>query len=67
MQTGQPSRTALGAAVYRAAHQTLEGGRIFSDPLARTVLGPEADALITAFSLDADSTNVFATSPQVVG
>lgn len=52
MQTGQPSRTALGAAVYRAAHQTLEGGRIFSDPLARTVLGPEADALISAFSAD---------------
>ena len=52
MQTGQPSRTALGAAVYRAAHQTLEGGRIFSDPWARTVLGPEADALITAFSAD---------------
>ena len=52
MQTGQPSRTALGAAIYRAAHQTLEGGRIFSDPLARTVLGPEADALISAFSAD---------------
>lgn len=52
MQTGQPSRTALGAAIYRAAHQTLEGGRIFSDPLARVVLGPEADALITAVSAD---------------
>ena len=52
MQTGQPSRTALGAAIYRAAHQTLEGGRIFSDPMARVVLGPEADALISAFSAD---------------
>ena len=52
MQTGQPSRTALGAAIHRAAHQTLEGGRIFKDPMARTVLGPDADALISAFSAD---------------
>jgi methyltransferase (TIGR00027 family) len=52
MQTGQPSRTALGAAIHRAAHQTLEGGRIFNDPMARVVLGPEADALISAVSAD---------------
>jgi O-methyltransferase involved in polyketide biosynthesis len=32
--TGRPSITALGAAAARAAHQRIEGGRVFSDPLA---------------------------------
>ena len=32
MNERQPSRTALGAAGYRAAHQVLEGGKVFSDP-----------------------------------
>ena len=44
MQTGQPSRTALGAAIHRAAHQLLEGGSLFADPLAMRILGPEARA-----------------------
>jgi len=52
MQNGQPSRTALGAAIQRAAHQTLDGGRIFSDPVARVVLGSDADALISVVSAD---------------
>ena len=52
MQNGQPSRTALGAAIQRAAHQALDGGRIFSDPVARVVLGSEADTLINAVSAD---------------
>jgi len=39
---GQASRTALAAALHRAAHQVLEGGRIFSDPLAVRILGEEA-------------------------
>lgn len=39
MQKGMPSRTALGAAGHRAAHQVLEGGKIFSDPLALPMLG----------------------------
>jgi methyltransferase (TIGR00027 family) len=39
METGQPSRTAFGAAAHRAAHQLLEDGRIFSDPLATRLLG----------------------------
>lgn len=38
MQEGQPSQTALGAAFHRAAHQILEGGNIFSDPLATRIL-----------------------------
>jgi len=42
MQPGQPSQTALGAAVHRAIHQELEGGRIFSDPLALRILGEGA-------------------------
>jgi methyltransferase (TIGR00027 family) len=39
MQPGQPSHTAFRAAAHRAAHQVLEGGRIFADPLATVVLG----------------------------
>jgi len=39
MQTGRPSQTALGAAGLRAAHQVLEHGRIFHDPLALRILG----------------------------
>jgi len=45
MQLGQPSQTALAAATYRAAHQVLEGGRIFADPLALQILGADAQAL----------------------
>ena len=50
MYERQPSRTALGAAGYRAAHQLLEGGKVFSDPLARTILGDDADAIIAGLS-----------------
>ena len=45
MEMGQPSRTALGAARLRAAHQVLEGGRIFSDPLAQRIIGADARSL----------------------
>jgi methyltransferase (TIGR00027 family) len=44
METGQPSRTAFSAARYRAAHQLIEGGGIFSDPLAVPILGVPPDA-----------------------
>src|SRR5271155_1465149 len=43
MQSGKPSRTAWAAAAHRAAHQILEHGRIFSDPLAVRILGQDAD------------------------
>ncbi len=43
MQHGEASRTALGAAGHRAAHQTLEGGFIFTDPLAARILGRDAE------------------------
>jgi methyltransferase (TIGR00027 family) len=39
VREGEPSRTAFGAAVYRAVHQDLDGGRIFRDPLAWQILG----------------------------
>ena len=37
----EPSRTAFAAAAYRAAHQVLERGRIFDDPLALRILGSD--------------------------
>ena len=46
MQHGQASVTALGAAGHRAAHQVLERGFIFADPLALRILGPDADDAI---------------------
>ena len=41
----EPSRTAFAAASYRAVHQVLEGGRVFSDRLAVPILGVDAEAL----------------------
>ncbi len=46
MQQGQPSRTALGAAFHRAAHQILERGSIFADPLATRILGADLEAAV---------------------
>jgi methyltransferase (TIGR00027 family) len=37
------SHTAMAAATHRAAHQILEHGRIFSDPLAVAILGVDRD------------------------
>jgi methyltransferase (TIGR00027 family) len=48
MQTGRASVTAFSAARYRAAHQLLDGGRIFTDPLAERILGTPADGEQTA-------------------
>jgi methyltransferase (TIGR00027 family) len=52
MQSRPPSRTALGAAVHRAVHQELEGGKIFADPLAGTMLGEEARGIIAEAAAD---------------
>lgn len=46
MQQGMPSLTALGAASHRAAHQVIEKGLIFRDPLAVRILGSHADEAI---------------------
>jgi len=48
MEPGQPSRTALAAAGHRAAHQLLEGGRVFTDPLAMAILGVPTAELMRA-------------------
>jgi methyltransferase (TIGR00027 family) len=45
VQSGTPSRTAHAAAAHRAAHQLLEQGRIFSDPLAVRILGEDPDTV----------------------
>lgn len=45
MQVGEPSRTARAAAFHRAAHQVLEQGRIFADPLALRILGEDASVI----------------------
>jgi methyltransferase (TIGR00027 family) len=45
MQSGKPSQTALAAALHRAAHQVLEQGRIFADPLALRILGMDVPAV----------------------
>ncbi|HUA84510.1 MAG TPA: SAM-dependent methyltransferase [Bryobacteraceae bacterium] len=39
MHGAKPSRTALRVAAHRAAHQILESGGIFADPLALRILG----------------------------
>jgi methyltransferase (TIGR00027 family) len=46
MQHGRASRTAVGAAGHRAAHQVLERGFVFGDPLALRILGQDADDAI---------------------
>jgi methyltransferase (TIGR00027 family) len=48
-----PSRTALGAAAYRAAHQVLDKPVVFADPLAIRILG-EAGAAALERQLDPD-------------
>jgi len=46
MREGQFSLTALGAARRRAAHQVVDGARLFVDPLALRILGPDADVAV---------------------
>ena len=45
MQPGEPSYTAMRAAAHRAAHQVVEQGRVFADPLALPVLGASIEAV----------------------
>jgi methyltransferase (TIGR00027 family) len=52
LRAGQPSRTALGAAAYRAIHQTLEGGAIFRDPYAVRILDDETRASLDDVAAD---------------
>lgn len=55
MQHSEPSRTALGAAGHRAAHQVLERGFIFADPLAARILGSHAEQAIQTAASDPSS------------
>ena len=48
MQPSQPSRTALGVARRRAAHQLFDSPIVFEDPLAVAMLGPDAEAGLRA-------------------
>jgi methyltransferase (TIGR00027 family) len=48
VQEALPSRTALRVAQRRAAHQILDSPRILEDPIALTILGPEAAAKLRA-------------------
>ena len=43
MEHNQPSRTAQGAAMHRAAHQLIDLPPIFDDPLALKIIGEEAE------------------------
>jgi len=52
VQTGQPSQTARGAAAYRAIHQRLDGGVIFSDPFAARILDDETRARLGETAAD---------------
>jgi methyltransferase (TIGR00027 family) len=42
MEANQPSRTAQGAALHRAAHQLVDRPPVFADPLALRIVGREA-------------------------
>ena len=53
MQAGQPSRTALGAAGFRAAHQVLDHAAIFADPLALRILGADGDDMVREAAAEA--------------
>ncbi len=55
MRHKQPSLTAQGAAGYRAAHQTADGGAIFRDPFARRILGAQGCNAADRQAADPDS------------
>lgn len=48
MEKGKPSNTALRVATVRAAHRLLDDPMVFDDPLAFSILGPEAEAALRA-------------------
>jgi len=52
LRAGEPSRTARGAAAYRAIHHAREGGVIFSDPFAVEILDDETRAALDEIAAD---------------
>lgn len=59
MIAAQPSRTALAAAMYRAAHQTLDEARIFADPYAARILDDAARARMLGWARDRPQMRLF--------
>ena len=45
MQAGKPTRKTWAAESHRAAHQVIEHGCIFRDPLALRMLGMDAETI----------------------
>lgn len=52
LASARPSRTALLCGIARARHQLLDGGEVFSDPLALDILGPELSAQVHQWAHD---------------
>ena len=52
MRAGAPSRTALGAAAYRAIHQAVDGAAIFADPYALKILDQATRDSLDAIAAD---------------
>jgi methyltransferase (TIGR00027 family) len=48
MKATGPSRTAIGVAIHRALHQTLDAPPVFVDPFATRILGPRSRAAMEA-------------------
>ncbi len=48
MDEGQPSKTAMGAAVLRAVHQILDDPKVFDDPIALRIIGTESESRLRA-------------------
>ena len=46
MRHDGPSRTAIGVAIQRAAHQVLDSPPVFADPFAARMVGPRARAVL---------------------
>lgn len=46
LDEGQPSATAQGTAMQRAAHQVFDDPRVLDDPIALRIIGPENVALL---------------------
>jgi methyltransferase (TIGR00027 family) len=50
MQEARPSRTAYMVAMRRAAHQVLDLPKVFDDPIALPILGPDAERALRSES-----------------
>ena len=58
MKENQPSGTAQRVAMRRAAHQLLDDPKVFDDPLAMRIVGPESAATLQADPLRHESSRL---------